>query len=88
MNEVSNFCTGTQCHMRPGAPATPLRAPSRAQLRDDPPWVRRRWLAGWLEPVPGRCWLAERGGPIITRDVACCLCRALHALHAALRNLC
>lgn len=39
MDEISNFCTGDICHLRPGAPTTPEQGLPRAALRDDPPWV-------------------------------------------------
>jgi hypothetical protein len=39
MDEVSNFCSGDICKFRAGAPSAPFRALSRAELRDDPPWV-------------------------------------------------
>ena len=44
MDEVSNFCSGDICKFRAGAPPAPLRALSRAELRDDPPWV-----GGWVQ---------------------------------------
>ncbi|PSC70424.1 alpha-xylosidase 1 [Micractinium conductrix] len=58
MNEISNFCTGDVCYLRPKAAPEPQRTPSSAHLGDEPPWVcqldcreasglndtQRRWL--------------------------------------------
>lgn len=52
MDEISNFCTGDICQLRSDAATTPDGAPSVAQLRDDPPWVRA---------VGGACGMHWRG---------------------------